>query len=184
MPRTLGRLQFLFAPAVVIFSITSLTVKLFAFARLRSFAIKIDRRSCRRTSADRSLSPREPLILEYVPVLGQHPVRDAHHVGGYPVSRQSGAGEATVDNHEIAFGHDHSRITFEGRGTGLDEVEETFATRLDVRCAGCSSATNIARPPQCIECFEGQAFCSFFRSTPSLTLLPLAGQLISSTRSG
>jgi hypothetical protein len=65
-------------------------------------------------------------------VLGQHPVRDAHDVGGYPVSRQSGAGEATVDNHEIAFGHDHSRLIFEGRGTGLDEVEETFATRLDV----------------------------------------------------
>jgi len=43
MPRTLGCPQFLFAPAVVIFSITSLSVKLAALARLRSVAIKINR---------------------------------------------------------------------------------------------------------------------------------------------
>ena len=82
-------------------------------------------------------------------MLGQHPVRDAHDIGGYPVSRQSGAGEATVDNHEIAFGHDHSRLLFEGRRTGLEEVEETFATRLDVGAVlYVVRRPNIARPPR------------------------------------
>ena len=114
-------------------------------------------------------------------MLGQHPVRDAHDVGGYPVSRQSGAGEAAVDDHEIAFGHDHTRLIFKGRGTGLDEVEETFATRLYV-----GAVLDVVRRPisrgrliipfveQCVECFEDKRFVPFFPSTPSLMLLPLA----------
>src|SRR6266478_3864709 len=33
---------------------------------------------------------------------------------------------------KVTFGHDHARLIFEGRGRTLDEVEETFAARLDV----------------------------------------------------
>jgi hypothetical protein len=114
-------------------------------------------------------------------VLAQHLVRDAHDVGGYPVSRH--AGEATVDDHEIAFGHDHTRLIFEGRETGLDEVEETFATRLDV-----GAVLDVFRRPilrgrlitpfveECIESYEDKRFVPFFLpSTPFLMLLPLAG---------
>src|SRR6266849_5263486 len=65
------------------------------------------------------------LILEDVPVFGQHPVGDAHDVGGDPVSRQSGARESSVDDDKVAFSHDHARLIFEGRGRALDKVEET-----------------------------------------------------------
>src|SRR5258708_36566997 len=72
------------------------------------------------------------LILEDVPVFGQHPVGDAHDVGGDPVSRESRARESPMDNDKVALGHDHARLIFERRGRTLDEVEETFAARLDV----------------------------------------------------
>jgi len=65
-------------------------------------------------------------------VFGQHPVRDAYDVSGDPVSRASSARESPVDNDKIAFGHDHARLIFEGRGSSLDEVEETFTAGLDV----------------------------------------------------
>jgi hypothetical protein len=72
------------------------------------------------------------LILEDVPVLGQHPVGDANGVGGDPVSRASRARESPVDDDKVTFGHDYARLIFEGRGRRLDEVEETLAARLDV----------------------------------------------------
>ena len=65
-------------------------------------------------------------------MFGQHPVGDAHDVGGDPVSWESSARESPVDDDKVAFGHDQARLIFEGRGTTLDEVEETFAARLDV----------------------------------------------------
>jgi len=72
------------------------------------------------------------LILEDVPVFGQHPVGDAHDVGGDPVSRAASAGKSSVDDDKVAFGHDHARLILERRGSTLDKVEETFAARLDV----------------------------------------------------
>jgi hypothetical protein len=65
-------------------------------------------------------------------VFGQHPVGDANDVGGNPVSREASAGKSPVDDDKVAFGHDHARLVFEGRGRTLDEVEEAFAARLDV----------------------------------------------------
>ena len=65
-------------------------------------------------------------------MFGQHPVGDAHDVGGDPVSRESSARKSPVDDDKVAFGHDHARLIFEGRGRTLDEVEEAFAARLDV----------------------------------------------------
>ena len=60
-------------------------------------------------------------------MFGQRPAGHAHDVGGDPVSRASGARESPIDDDEVAFGHDHARLILEGRGAGLDEVEETFA---------------------------------------------------------
>lgn len=77
------------------------------------------------------------LILENVPVFGQHPVGNAHDVGGNPVSWESNARGSPVDDDKVAFGHDQARFIFEGRGRGLDEVEETFAAQFDVRAAQC-----------------------------------------------
>src|SRR5216684_1364492 len=92
----------------------------------------INRRSCRRTLADRSSIPPEPPHPGGRPVFGQHPVGDANDVGGDPVSRASSAGESPVDDDKVAFGHDHARLILEGRGSSLDKVEETLAARLDV----------------------------------------------------
>src|SRR5258705_9620921 len=72
------------------------------------------------------------LILENVPVFGQHPVGNAHDVGGNPVSLESIARESPVDVAKVAFGHDQARLIFEGPGRGRDELEETFAARLAV----------------------------------------------------
>src|SRR3981081_1023680 len=72
------------------------------------------------------------LILEDVPVFGQHSVGDAHDVSGDPVSRASHARESPVDDDKVAFSHDHARLVLEGRGSTLYEVEETFAARLDM----------------------------------------------------
>ena len=60
-------------------------------------------------------------------MFGQHPVGDAHDVGGDPVSWESSARESPMDDDRVALGHDQARFIFEGRGAGLDEVEETFA---------------------------------------------------------
>jgi len=86
-----------------------------------------------------------------------------------------------VDDHEIAFGHDHTRLIFEGRRTGLDEVEETFATRLDVgavlyvvRRPISRGRLVIAFVEECVECFEDQAFVLFFHRR-HLMLLALTG---------
>jgi hypothetical protein len=65
-------------------------------------------------------------------VFGQHPVGDAHDVGGDPVSWESSARESPVDDDDVAFGQDYARLILEGRGRSLDELEQTFATRLDV----------------------------------------------------
>src|SRR6266481_7304608 len=101
------------------------------------------------------------LILENVPVFGQHPVGNTHDVGGDPVSWESNARESPVDDDKVAFGHDQARLIFEGCGRGLDEVEETFAAGFDVRAvldvligpeAGCSIVVTFVE--QRVECFE------------------------------
>jgi len=83
------------------------------------------------------------LILQNVPVFGQHPVGDTHDVSGDPVSRASKARESSVDDDKVAFGHDHARLVFEGRRSGLDKVEQTFAARLDM-----SAVLDVVRRPE------------------------------------
>src|SRR5882757_8240145 len=65
-------------------------------------------------------------------MFGQDPVGDAHDVGGDPVSWEAGARKSSVNDDEVAFGHDHARLIFEGRRSTLDEVEQTLASRLDM----------------------------------------------------
>ena len=115
-------------------------------------------------------------------MLGQHPVGDAHDVGGDPVSRAPGARESPVNDDEVALGHYHARLIFEGRGTGLDEVEETFATRLDV-----GAVLDVVRRPisrgrliipfveECIECFEDMRL--FVSSIDAISYAPSSRRL-------
>jgi hypothetical protein len=37
-----------------------------------------------------------------------------------------------MDDDKVPFGHDHTRLVFERRWRTLNEVEETFAARLDM----------------------------------------------------
>src|SRR5258708_18102967 len=48
-----------------------------------------------------------------------------------------------MDDDKVAFGRDHARLIFERRGRTLDEVEETFAARLDV-----GAVLDIVRRPE------------------------------------
>jgi hypothetical protein len=80
-------------------------------------------------------------------VFGQHPVDNAHDVGGDPVSRASGARESPVDDDKVAFGHDHARLVLEGRGSTLYEVEETFSARLDM-----GAVLNVVGRPEVFSC--------------------------------
>jgi len=91
------------------------------------------------------------LILEDIPVLGQHTVGDPYDVSGDPVPRASHSREPSVDYDKVAVGHDHARLVFERRGSTLDEVEETFATRLG-RYAGRSSTTRSVQRPCSLAC--------------------------------
>jgi hypothetical protein len=65
-------------------------------------------------------------------VFGQHTVGDSHDVSGDPVLRESQSRESSMDDDKVAVGHDHARLVLERRGRSLDEVEETFAARLDM----------------------------------------------------
>ena len=65
-------------------------------------------------------------------MFGQHPVGNTNDVGGDPVSRASCTGESPMHDHKVTLGHDHTRFIFEGRGSTLDEIEETFPAWLDV----------------------------------------------------
>ena len=92
-------------------------------------------------------------------MFGQHTVGDSHDVGGDPVSRASSARESPVDDDKVAFGHDHARLVLERRGRVLDEVEETFAARLDIVAVldvvgrpEAFSGLVVSLVEQCIEC--------------------------------
>jgi hypothetical protein len=82
----------------------------------------------------------------------QHPLGDAYDVGGDPVSRASDAREPPVHDDKVAFGHDQARLVFEGCGSRLDEVEETFAARLDV-----GTVLDVVRRLSSLGCHAGSA---------------------------
>src|SRR5258708_16682518 len=67
------------------------------------------------------------LILEDVPVFGQHPVGDAHDVGGDPVSRESRARESPMDNDKVALRHDPAPLILDRHGRTLDQLAQPFA---------------------------------------------------------
>src|SRR5260370_33837684 len=60
------------------------------------------------------------LILEDIPVLGQHTVGDPYDVSGDPVPRASQSREPSMDYDKVAVGRDHARFVFERRGSALD----------------------------------------------------------------
>jgi len=64
-------------------------------------------------------------------VFGQHPVGDAHNVGGDPISRQPSARKPPVDDDKVVLGHDHAWLVLKGRWRTLYEIEKTFAARLE-----------------------------------------------------
>ena len=71
--------------------------------------------------------------MYYVPMLGENAVGDAHDVCRDPVRRPAMTRESSVDDYEIAFGHNHTRLVPERRRNAFYKIEQTLAARLNVR---------------------------------------------------
>jgi hypothetical protein len=80
-------------------------------------------------------------------VLKQDPVFHANNIRRNPVDRQPDTRESAMDDDEVSLCYDYSRLILEGgRGT-LDQVEETVATRFDVR-----AVLNVVGRPEALRC--------------------------------
>jgi hypothetical protein len=74
-----------------------------------------------------------------------------------------------MDDDKGIFGHYHARLVLERRGRTLDEVEETFAARLDMVAVldvvgrpEAFSGRVVSLVEQCIECFEDERLVALF----------------------
>src|SRR5690349_1874387 len=104
-------------------------------------------------------------VLDHIPVFRQNAVFESHDVGNNPVRRQAGVRISPVDNDKIAFGHNQSMFVLQRRWTGFDQVEQTFATRRNVRAALdifwrpiFLSGSVVPLVKQGVECVEDQRF--------------------------
>src|SRR5260221_10299229 len=73
------------------------------------------------------------LGLDDVPVFDKDAILDPEDVRRDPVHGCPEPGEATMNDDEVAFSHDHPGLVFQRRRHALDEVEEALAAGSDVR---------------------------------------------------
>ena len=71
-------------------------------------------------------------VLDYIPVLGKHPVFNAHNVCGNPIRREAEVRKSSVHHDEIPFSHNRSVLIFEGRRKALNETEHALTTGRNV----------------------------------------------------
>src|SRR4029453_3392130 len=88
-------------------------------------------------------------VLNDIPVPDQHAIFEANAACRDPVHRSAKAGESTVNDHEITFSHDYSRLILQHGRNAVDEIKEG---RRDLapygRYAECTCATSGAQPPR------------------------------------
>jgi hypothetical protein len=65
-------------------------------------------------------------------VLDQNPFLHDEDVGRYPTGWSAEIGKASVNDHEIALGHDHVVLVFQRVRQTLNESEESVASRSNV----------------------------------------------------
>jgi len=66
-------------------------------------------------------------------MLDQNAILDANDVRRNPVHGQAKIRKSPMRDDEIPFRHNRSGLIFEGRGEVLDEIEQSFTPRWDVR---------------------------------------------------
>src|SRR5271163_3834011 len=72
------------------------------------------------------------LILEHVPMRGQHPILDANNVRRNPIHWQSDVGKPAMNDDVVTFCKNHPRLILERRRRGFDQIEEALPARRDV----------------------------------------------------
>src|SRR6266404_4732117 len=87
----------------------------------------------RRTSASRSWSAPDRLVLNDVPMLDEDPILDPKDVRRDPVHGRPEPRKPPMNDDEVAIRHDHPGLVFQRRRRALDEVEEALAAGSDVR---------------------------------------------------
>ena len=71
-------------------------------------------------------------VFNYIPALDQNPFLDDEDVRRYPTGWSAETGKASVNDHEIALGHDHFVLVFQLVRQTLNESEESVAFWSDV----------------------------------------------------
>ena len=87
------------------------------------------------------------LVLKNVPVFDENSIDDAEDVRRDPALWPAVTREASMDDHEVAVGHDHARLIFQRRRDALDQIEETIAAGLDMSAVLDSGETSSVQPP-------------------------------------
>jgi hypothetical protein len=72
------------------------------------------------------------LVLEYVPMLGELAIFDAHDVGGDPGGGTAIAGEPAMRDHVVALGDNELVFVFQRVGQRADQVEKPVSAGRDV----------------------------------------------------
>src|SRR6266403_6162720 len=72
-------------------------------------------------------------VLNDIPVLDQNPVLHHDDVGRNPTGRRAETGKSSVNDYEVALGHNHVVLIFQRVRQTLDQREESRAARCDVR---------------------------------------------------
>src|SRR6202051_4146560 len=83
------------------------------------------------------------LVLQDIPMFSELAVLKTHDIGSDPGCRTALAGEASVRNDIVAFGHDKLVLVTQRVGQRADEVEQALAASRDVR-----AVLNIAIRPK------------------------------------
>ncbi len=98
-------------------------------------------------------------------MLRQAAVLDPDNVRGDPGNRRAVSGETAVDDYVVALGDDELMLVTQRVGCVADQIEQSIATRFDVR-----AVLNVVRRPillrgrvvalvkQCVEGLENQRF--------------------------
>ena len=73
------------------------------------------------------------LVLNYIPVLGEHSVFNAHYICGNPVRGETEVRKSSVHDDGISLSQKRSVLIFEGRRKALDEIEQSLTPERNVR---------------------------------------------------
>ena len=70
--------------------------------------------------------------LDYVPMLDQLAISNAHDIRRDPVRRLADAGKPSVYDDKVALGKNSPRFISQSRRDAPDQIKQTIATRCDV----------------------------------------------------